>query len=153
VSSFHTGDLTKSVQLRCRLATIYPAFDGIFPCRLAKMAEFSASYQTWPGMAYALLSQQAKKCIQRSFMNRSLLLGVMCLCSFPAGADAVAAVDASGFIAFNHLDSDNNGYVSRVEARSIVRVERVFDSADMNHDGLLDRREYRSVRPASRESH
>jgi Ca2+-binding EF-hand superfamily protein len=57
-------------------------------------------------------------------------------------------VDANGFIAFNHLDSDRNGYVSRVEARSVKGVETVFDSADTNSDGLLDHSEYTSVRPA-----
>jgi len=86
-------------------------------------------------------------------MDRSLLLCLMCLCAFSAGADTVAVVDGSGFVAFNHLDSDNNGYVSRVEARTIVSVERVFDSVDINRDGLLDRREYQRVRRARSESY
>jgi Ca2+-binding EF-hand superfamily protein len=66
----------------------------------------------------------------------------------PHLAAAAASVDASGFIAFNLIDSDANGYVSRIEARSISRVERAFDSADANRDGLLDRDEYTRVRPA-----
>ena len=61
-------------------------------------------------------------------------------------ADSTVSVDAQGFVAFHHIDSDNNGYVSRVEARSVVVVENAFDSADANRDGLLDSGEYKSVR-------
>ncbi len=63
-------------------------------------------------------------------------------------ADPVASVDAYGYVAFNHIDSDRNGYVSRVEARSVTAVENAFDSVDANGDGLLDRDEYTSVRMA-----
>jgi len=49
-------------------------------------------------------------------------------------------------IAFGRIDSDHNGYVSRVEARSVVGVESRFDMADRNKDGLLDREEYLSLR-------
>lgn len=86
-------------------------------------------------------------------MCRPLLLCFLSMAVIPAAADTVAAVDGSGFVAFNHLDSDNNGYVSRVEARSVVPVERIFDAADLNRDGLLNQREYRRARPAPRESH
>ena len=55
-------------------------------------------------------------------------------------------MDAQGFVAFHDIDSDHNGYVSRVEARSVVVVEKAFDSADANRDGLLDSGEYTSVR-------
>jgi hypothetical protein len=60
-------------------------------------------------------------------------------------AGTPAAVDAYGFISFRDIDTDHNGYVSRVEARSVVLVENAFDSADANSDGLLDRGEYTSV--------
>ncbi len=81
-------------------------------------------------------------------MYRVLLLSLISICSLQVGAETAteAAVDAFGFVAFNRLDSDNNGYVSRVEARSVGDVERVFDTADLNRDGLLDRREYQRVR-------
>ena len=62
-------------------------------------------------------------------------------------ADHPVSVDERGLVSFRDIDSDRNGYVSRVEARSVVVVENAFDSADANGDGLLDRREYRSVRP------
>lgn len=76
------------------------------------------------------------------------LAGVLlsCLAVAQASADPVVSVDRHGLVAFVHLDSDNNGYVSRVEARSISRVERAFDRADTNRDGLLDKGEYTQVR-------
>ncbi len=64
----------------------------------------------------------------------------------PAHADTVVSVDERGLVAFIHIDSDHNGYVSRVEARSITGVERAFDAADVNSDGLLDKGEYTQVR-------
>jgi len=66
----------------------------------------------------------------------------------PAAADETVYVNAYGFVAFNNIDSDHNGYVSRVEARSVGAVEAVFESADINRDGLLNRNEYTSVRSA-----
>jgi len=45
-------------------------------------------------------------------------------------------------VAFMVIDSDRNGYVSRVEARSVSVVESGFDVADINQDGLLDKDEY-----------
>lgn len=72
-----------------------------------------------------------------------------------AVGDAAVSVDASGFVEFATLDSDRNGYVSRVEARSVRGVEAHFSAADDDRDGLLDRREYQrarqnSLQPASR---
>ncbi len=61
---------------------------------------------------------------------------------------AALSVDAQGFVAFNQIDSDSNGYVSRVEARSVGSVEAEFDAADLNRDGLLNRKEYTSARLA-----
>jgi len=34
-------------------------------------------------------------------------------------ADTPALVDAHGFVPFSDIDTDHNGYVSRVEARSV----------------------------------
>ena len=70
------------------------------------------------------------------------------LLATPAVADHPVSVNAHGFVAFNRIDSDHNGYVSRVEARSVRVVEAVFDSADIDRDGLLNRDEYTSVRSA-----
>ncbi len=66
----------------------------------------------------------------------------------PGYADTGVSVDARGLVAFVHLDSDRNGYVSRVEARSVSAVESAFDSADINRDGLLDQLEYTQVQQA-----
>jgi len=73
---------------------------------------------------------------------------LVCTAAMPAYADAVVSVDAYGLVSFVHLDSDHNGYVSRVEARSVAGVEQEFESADANHDGLLDRSEYTQVQQA-----
>jgi hypothetical protein len=63
-------------------------------------------------------------------------------------AELAVSVDADGFVAFEQIDSDHNGYVSHVEARSVAAVETRFYSADTNGDGLLDQSEYTSVRMA-----
>ncbi|TCK17377.1 hypothetical protein DFR30_0606 [Thiogranum longum] len=77
-----------------------------------------------------------------------VLAGIVlsCIAAAHAYADTVVSVDERGLVAFIHLDSDHNGYVSRVEARSITGVERAFDTADSNRDGLLDKGEYTQVR-------
>gem|GEM_PF-1314344 len=77
------------------------------------------------------------------------VLFLTCAMSMPVhAADTAVSVDAYGMVSFVHLDSDHNGYVSRVEARSVTGVEQAFDSADVNHDGLLDQHEYTRVRQA-----
>jgi len=68
------------------------------------------------------------------------------LLAAPAVADQPVSVNAHGFVAFDSIDSDHNGYISRVEARSVGVVEDVFGSADIDRDGLLNRDEYVSVR-------
>ena len=65
-----------------------------------------------------------------------------------AMAESSVSVDSGGFVEFEQIDSDHNGYVSRVEARSVVPVEAGFDWADSDGDGLLDRSEYTAVRKA-----
>jgi Ca2+-binding EF-hand superfamily protein len=78
----------------------------------------------------------------------SLLLSIAAV---PAYAETIVSVDERGLVAFVHLDSDHNGYVSRVEARSVAGVERAFDTADANRDGLLDQGEYTQVRQVREE--
>ena len=67
---------------------------------------------------------------------------LLCLLSASALAESVVLVDASGYVSFARLDSDRNGYVSRVEARIATAISEEFDAADVNRDGLLDREEY-----------
>lgn len=75
-------------------------------------------------------------------MERVQSFCLICLLATPVGAETVARVDDAGFAPFNGLDSDGNGYVSRIEARIAMGLHQVFDSADANEDGLLDRSEY-----------
>ena len=79
-------------------------------------------------------------------MNHWMFIFALILCcgSFFA-ADQVAAGSDEPPISFVIIDSDRNGYVSRVEARSITAVESRFESADTNQDGLLDEQEYRGL--------
>jgi hypothetical protein len=63
-------------------------------------------------------------------------------------ADTPASVDAAGFVRFLDTDSDDNGCVSRVEARLVSAVENAFDSVDADGNALLNRAEYTSVRLA-----
>ena len=63
----------------------------------------------------------------------------------PANAAPMEERAAAAIVPFSRIDSDHNGYVSRVEARSIVVVETRFDAADRNDDSLLDREEYLSL--------
>jgi len=82
-------------------------------------------------------------------MERSFWVGLLCSLVVPVHAESAVSVDAYGFVAFNQLDSDRNGYISRVEARSVSGVERAFESADANRDGLLDRKEYSRAESAA----
>jgi len=82
--------------------------------------------------------------------NPGWILVVLALPVAQVSADSPVSVDAQGFIPFKDIDSDHNGYVSRVEARSVVIVENAFDSADANRDGLLDSGEYPSVRSVTK---
>ena len=79
-------------------------------------------------------------------MERRQLWWWLCLLTAPVNAESVASVDAAGFAPFKRLDSDHNGYVSRVEARIAMGLHEIFDTADANDDGLLDRKEYSSAR-------
>jgi len=54
----------------------------------------------------------------------------------------VCVQSATLAVAFNRIDSDHNGYLSRAEARPVLVSQSRFDAADRNGDGLLDRDEY-----------
>ena len=43
---------------------------------------------------------------------------------------------------FNALDKNNDGYVTRAEARGNPYLKKFFNNADANHDGKLNRAEY-----------
>ena len=46
---------------------------------------------------------------------------------------------------FNALDKNDDGFISRAEARGNPFLEKRFKSADSNHDGKLSRAEYLAV--------
>src|SRR5204863_277024 len=46
---------------------------------------------------------------------------------------------------FNALDKNDDGFISRAEARGNPFLEKQFKSADSNHDGKLSRAEYLAV--------
>jgi len=78
--------------------------------------------------------------------NPGRVIVVLALLVPQSFADSPVSVDAQGYVAFHDIDSDHNGYVSRIEARSVAVIENAFNSADANRDGLLDSGEYKSVR-------
>jgi hypothetical protein len=47
---------------------------------------------------------------------------------------------------FAELDKNNNGFISKAEARADPELARDFDKFDLNHDGKLNRAEFRAAR-------
>ena len=62
------------------------------------------------------------------------------LAALALGAGAAHANDAEP--GFHALDRDNDGYLTREEARLHAYLDRNFDRADANRDGQLNRAEY-----------
>jgi EF hand len=58
---------------------------------------------------------------------------------------AYAADKAKDDPGFNKLDKNNDGYLSRAEARGNPWLAKHFKDADKNHDGKLSRTEYLTV--------
>lgn len=56
------------------------------------------------------------------------------------GALAFASASYAAAPAFNDLDKDHDGYLTRAEAASVEGLD--FAKADTNRDGKLDRAEY-----------
>jgi EF hand domain-containing protein len=46
---------------------------------------------------------------------------------------------------FKALDTNNDGYISKTEAADRTEVLELFERADRNRDGRLDRKEYREL--------
>ena len=44
--------------------------------------------------------------------------------------------------AFNFMDDNHDGKISREEASRFLGVAKYFDRADTNHDGFLSRQEF-----------
>ncbi len=54
----------------------------------------------------------------------------------------VAALARVGWCAFNFMDSNHDGKVSREEASGFSGVAKHFDQADTDHDNFLSREEF-----------
>lgn len=61
----------------------------------------------------------------------------------PAAAPKYAAKDMA--LAFNYMDANKDGKVSREEAAGFRGVARHFDEADTNRDGFLSSQEFESA--------
>lgn len=55
---------------------------------------------------------------------------------------ASAAGDKSGF---DEVDSNKDGAITRGEAASFAALEQRFESADTNHNGLIELNEYKQI--------
>ncbi len=82
-------------------------------------------------------------------MTKNSLKLLACLPLIVAGAaiaqtgqEAEHGTDAP---AFELLDTDRDGAISKTEAQRLTGLEEVFAKADGNQDGVLDRFEYREA--------
>lgn len=62
--------------------------------------------------------------------------------SAPAAGALPAFTEGNFGMAFNYIDADKNGQISREEAGRFRGVARNFDAADVNRDGVLSRQEF-----------
>jgi len=75
-------------------------------------------------------------------MNR-LIMG------FAVGMSAVTAMAAEQ-VSFSELDVNQDGAITRKEAASFAALEKTFDTADANNNGLIEPAEYPRAEPADR---
>ena len=69
----------------------------------------------------------------------------LCLLAWDAHADLSGMDPAKDPMVFKRLDSDQNGRISRVEARPMLPMAQHFDGADRDGDGQLDPAELASA--------
>ena len=79
-------------------------------------------------------------------------LSVAALAAEPANQtvppDAAAGASAADAAGFNTLDLDQDGFISRDEARG-TNLEKRFDALDVDHDGRLAPSEVNAGSPAA----
>lgn len=76
-------------------------------------------------------------------MNR-LIMG------FALGMSAATAMAAESTVSFSELDVNQDGAITRKEAASFAALEKAFDTADVNENGLIEPAEYRRTEPVDR---
>ncbi|MCG6864243.1 MAG: hypothetical protein LJE58_02320 [Thiogranum sp.] len=69
---------------------------------------------------------------------------------FALGMSAATAMAAEHTVSFSELDVNRDGAITRKEAASFAALEKAFDTADANNNGLLDPAEYLSTEPVGR---
>jgi hypothetical protein len=75
-------------------------------------------------------------------MNR-LIMG------FALGMSAATAMAAEQ-VSFSELDVNQDGAITRKEAASFAALEKIFDTADANNNGLIEPAEHPRAEPADR---
>ena len=75
-------------------------------------------------------------------LNCVMTAAVTMAISPPLYADSEASASRAANPAFQKLDTNHDGYVSRDEASRLRNFGRAFNEADDNHDGKLDQDEF-----------
>ena len=68
---------------------------------------------------------------------------------FALGMSAATAMAAEQ-VSFSELDVNQDGAITRKEAASFAALEKTFDTADANNNGLIEPAEYPRAEPADR---
>jgi len=76
-------------------------------------------------------------------MNR-LIMG------FALGMSAATAMAVESTVSFREVDVNQDGAITRKEAASFAALEKAFDTADTNKNGLIEPTEYPRAEPADR---
>jgi hyperosmotically inducible periplasmic protein len=92
-------------------------------------------------------NSKPEQCMNRWQSGRSCMIAAAMALLATAGAGAAgdaapAAAMARSSAEFKRLDVNEDGYVTREEARSVRGFESAFKDSDENHDGKLDAAEF-----------
>jgi Ca2+-binding EF-hand superfamily protein len=87
-------------------------------------------------------------------MSKKYVLATLLACVAPMTTHAFAADHPGGRLeaAFKKADADNDGTLTREEARAMPRVEKNFDAIDTDKDGTVSLKEIRASMKKAAES-